>query len=47
MKPEIVNTQSWRYKTIVVLKGQQQTTMSKKDATADLTLDGIPQAIAV
>jgi len=30
MKPEIVNTQSWRYKTIVVPKRQQQTTMSKK-----------------
>jgi len=25
MKPEIVQTQLWRYKTIVVMKRQQQT----------------------
>ena len=30
MKPEIVQTQVWRYKTIVVIKRQQQTTISKK-----------------
>jgi len=29
-KPEIVQTQSWRYKTIVVIKRQQQTTISQK-----------------
>jgi len=29
-KPEIAQTQSWRYKTIVVIKCQQQTTISKK-----------------
>jgi len=28
MKPEIVEIQSWRYKTIVVIKRQQQTTIS-------------------
>jgi len=28
MNPEIVQTQSWRYKTIVVIKRQQQTTLS-------------------
>jgi len=27
MKPEIVQTQSWRYKTIVVIKRKQQTTI--------------------
>jgi len=30
MNPEIVHTQSWRYKTIVVIKRQQQTTISNK-----------------
>ena len=30
MNPEIVQTQSWRYKTIVVIKRQQQTTISNK-----------------
>ena len=30
MKPEIVEIQSWRYKTIVVIKRQQQTTISNK-----------------
>jgi len=30
MKLEIVQTQSWRYKTNVVIKRQQQTTISKK-----------------
>jgi len=30
MKPEIIQLQSWRYKTIVVIKHQQQTTISKK-----------------
>jgi len=30
MNPEIVQTQSWRYKTIAVIKRQQQTTMSNK-----------------
>jgi len=30
MKPEILQTQSWRCKTIVVIKSQQQTTISKK-----------------
>ena len=30
MKPEIVQTQSWRYKTIVVIKRQHQTTISNK-----------------
>jgi len=30
MKAEIVQTQSWRYKTIVVIKRQQQTTISNK-----------------
>ena len=37
MKPEIVQTQSWRYKTIVVIKRQQQTTIwwpYKKNHTA-------------
>jgi len=29
-KSEIVQTQSWRYKTIVGIKQQQQTTTSKK-----------------
>ena len=29
MKAEIVQTQSWRYKTIVVIKRQEQTTISK------------------
>jgi len=33
MKPEIVQTQSWRYKTIAVIKRQQQTTISKKRAS--------------
>jgi len=28
MKPEIVEIQSWRYKTIAVTKRQQQTTKS-------------------
>ena len=28
MKPEIVEIQSWRYKTNVVIKRQQQTTIS-------------------
>jgi len=32
MKPEIVQTQSWRYKTMVVIKRQQQTTISNKQA---------------
>jgi len=31
MKPEIVQTQSWRYKTIAVIKCQQQNTTSKKN----------------
>jgi len=31
MKLEIVQTQSWRYKTNVVIKRQQQTTISKKN----------------
>jgi len=26
-KPEIVQTQSWRYKTVVVIQSQQQTTI--------------------
>jgi len=30
MKPEIVEIQSWRYKTNVVIKRQQQTTISNK-----------------
>jgi len=30
MNPEIVQSQSWRYKTIVVIKGQQQTTTLNK-----------------
>jgi len=30
MKPEIVQTQSWRYKTIVGIKRQQQTAISNK-----------------
>jgi len=30
IKPEIVQTQSWRYNTIVVIQRQQQTTISKK-----------------
>jgi len=30
MNPEIVQTQSCRYKTIVVIKRQQQTTISNK-----------------
>jgi len=30
MKADIVQTQSWRYKTIVVIKRQQQTTISHK-----------------
>jgi len=30
MKPETVEIQSWRYKTIVVIKRQQQTTISHK-----------------
>jgi len=29
MNPEIVQTRSWRYKTIVVIERQQQTTISK------------------
>jgi len=29
MKPEIVQTQSWRCKNIVVIKRQEQTTISK------------------
>jgi len=28
MKPEIVQTQSWCYKTVAIIKRQQQTTMS-------------------
>jgi len=32
MKPEIVEIQSWRYKTIVVIKRQQQTTISNKQS---------------
>ena len=32
MKAEFVQTQSWRYKTTVVIKRQQQTTISKKPA---------------
>ena len=30
MNPEIVQSQSWRYKTIVVIKRQQQTIISNK-----------------
>jgi len=30
MNPEIVQTQAWRYKAIVVIKRQQQTTISNK-----------------
>jgi len=34
MKPEIVQTESWRYKTSVVIKSHQQNTISeKKDIT--------------
>jgi len=29
-KPEFVHTRSWRYKTTVVIKRQEQTTMSNK-----------------
>jgi len=36
MKPEIVEIPSWRYKTIVVIKRQQQTTTSNKQ-----TLDSV------
>jgi len=35
MKPEIVQTQSWRYKTIAVIKRQQQTTISKKKSQSE------------
>jgi len=41
MKPEIVEIQSWRYKTIVVIKRQQQTTISKKQPNR---YDGISSA---
>jgi len=34
MKPEIVETQSWRYKTIAVTKRQRQTTISKKSPSS-------------
>jgi len=30
LNSEVVQTQSWRYKTIVVIKRQQQTTISNK-----------------
>jgi len=30
MNPEIVEIPSWRYKTIVVIKRRQQTTISNK-----------------
>jgi len=33
MTPEIVEIQSWRYKTIVVIKRQQQTTISNSTET--------------
>ena len=33
LKAEIVQTQSWRYKTVVVIKRQQQTTISNKQVT--------------
>ena len=32
LKPDIVQTQTWRYKTIVVIKRQQQTTISKNQS---------------
>ena len=32
--PEIVQTQSWLYKTILVIKRQQQTTISQKNNSA-------------
>jgi len=34
MKPEIIEIQSWHYKTIVVIKRQQQTTISNKHAAS-------------
>jgi len=36
-KPEIVETQSWRYKTIVVIKRQQQSTISTRVHTRRLS----------
>ena len=36
MNPEIVQSQSWRYKTIVVIKRQQQTTISNKNKQEQL-----------
>jgi len=38
MNPEIVQSQSWRYKTIVVIKRQQQTTISNKQTIRVITL---------
>jgi len=34
-KPEIVQAQSWRYKTIVVIQRQQQITISRKKRTKE------------
>ena len=38
MKPEIVEIQSWRYKTIVVIKRQRQTTISNKQSVFTVAL---------
>ena len=40
MKPEIVAIQSWRYKTTVVIKRQQQTTISNKQTSSYETDQG-------
>jgi len=40
MKPEIIQTQSWRYKTIVVIKRQQQTTISNKQVISSFVPGG-------
>jgi len=42
MNAEIVQTQSWRYKTIVVIKRQQQTTISNKQTNKPLPCNWKP-----
>ena len=47
MKPEIVEIQSWRYKTIVVTKRQQQTTISNKKFTLNHSSKVLFQAVII
>jgi len=46
MKPEIVEIQSWCYKTIVVIKRQQQTTISNKQVLL-MALTGVASHLHV